>query len=96
MDVATIIITIIIYIFLIISVIIFRDIISGVLYVVDVGTDVALAVHFFNEGDVYWGRWTLAFIIIPWILHFTYFLYNCGRGDPHTTCCGFLLALFNL
>jgi hypothetical protein len=41
---------------------------SMVMYVVDVISDMLLAVRYFRKGDRFWGGFTTAFISIPWAL----------------------------
>ena len=36
-----------------------------VFYIVDVGTDIRLAVKYFKNGHTYWGIMTLVFVLVP-------------------------------
>ena len=37
-------------------------------YYLDIGSDVSLAVRYFQEGHYYWAAFTTAFIVLPWIV----------------------------
>ena len=41
---------------------------TGILYVVDIGTDIYLAVRYFLDGDTWWGALTTIFLVVPWII----------------------------
>ena len=41
-------------------------VISAILYLVDIGSDVILSVRYFVEGELWWGTLTTLFILIPW------------------------------
>jgi hypothetical protein len=43
-------------------------ILSSVLYVVDIGTDILLAARYFRRGHRNWGICTTVFIAVPWTL----------------------------
>ena len=40
---------------------------SVILYISDSVSDVLLAIRYIKEGDLWWGGFTVAFIVIPWI-----------------------------
>ena len=77
---------------------VFWTLLSAILYVVDVFSDVALAIQYFGDGNVAWGRWTTAFIVIPWILTLAFICCSCcqngwNRSEPPYM---FVAAVMNL
>ena len=56
---------------------------SAILYVLDIGSDIWLAVQYFTEGDLWWGSLTVAFIVVPWIV--SWVLPFCAwTNDPNS------------
>ena len=37
-------------------------------YYIDIGSDVSLAVRYFQDGHYFWAAFTTAFIVLPWII----------------------------
>ena len=56
---------------------VFSNVLACFLYFFDVVTDTGTALAFFNHNDYYWCIWTCVFIVLPWILQFAFFVYNC-------------------
>ena len=68
------------------------------LYCYDVGTDIALAVHYFQGGDNYWGGFTIAFVAAPWILYAisaVFIVKTVESAKPYKALL-LTLAIFNL
>ena len=53
--------------------------VSILLYIIDVGSDMYLARRYFANGDYWWGTWTTVFIVIPWGLMILVALYKADR-----------------
>ena len=61
---------------------IIMSIITTVLYVADIGSDLWLAITYFKQGHVKWGAWTLSFFLLPHLFVFFGILLTqkgCGR-----------------
>ena len=46
-------------------------------YYIDIGSDVSLAVRYFQEGHYYWAAFTTAFIVLPWIVTLLILPWKC-------------------
>ena len=39
-----------------------------ILFIVDIGSDIYMAVVYFKNGDVMWGSWTISFVIVAQLI----------------------------
>ena len=42
---------------------------TAVMYIVDIGSDIKLAVRYYLDRNYWWGGWTTAFVAIPWMIY---------------------------
>ena len=74
----------------------------GIFYVLDVYSDIYLAVRYLLEGDTWWGAMTSVFVGMPWILHLiaaaVYGVLVCTTGGRDKICGGliFFAGLLNM
>ena len=72
---------------------------AAVMYIVDIGSDIKLAVRYFLDRHNWWGGWTTAFVAIPWLTYRVgvglFFGGNALDGDVESRLV-ILAAIFNL
>ncbi|XP_019626256.1 PREDICTED: XK-related protein 6-like [Branchiostoma belcheri] len=68
---------------------VFTNVLKLVIYVADVVSDIVLAAKYFNNGDTYWGGFTLAFALVPQFFMNMTMWYQEGR-NPRTFILYFL------
>ena len=51
-------------------------ILSATLYLIDIGSDMALGYRYYNEGQLWFGFFTTIFILAPWICNWLDFVYE--------------------
>ena len=66
------------------------DVLSGILklifFLVDIGSDIYMAVVYFKNGDVMWGSWTISFVIVAQLISSLIYLvatHDEKRGIVH-------------
>ena len=72
---------------------------AAVMYIVDIGSDIKLAIRYYLDRHFWWGGWTTAFVAIPWLIYRVgvglFFGGNALDGDVESRLV-ILAAIFNL
>ena len=71
------------------------SLLSAAFYVIDVFSDVILAIRHFGDGQIEWGAWTLTFFLVPWaalLAEAVWYRLSVGGTEDSATASVYLLA----